>query len=511
MRRVLGFLAMVLGCGKPPVAYPDLALQARAEAALSQGCYDCLLEARDAFARLAAGEARPAWVARRFEVELLLALRHKELGLSPAEPLALARRLAPALPRERQAQRYLALVDEVPGEELSYAHHARPKFGSAHEAALRTLDADRAWLATRPLGEPLAEYLALALDCALGDAAKAVPPAGRPGSGAASPLLAYRAAICGYGSIDALAAVRAREPRFVETSFFIAKDEVMVMAHDGPAQALPHLTEVLARFPTSPAIAYLMASYQAGIANYGEAVGYYDRALAAFPDHDDARSGRLVALSYLGRAQEAVDAATVLIDRRTDLANAYYWRARNHRALARLPEARADITAAKELLTTPNVMTLAGMIEYDQRDLDAAEADLRAALDADPEDCDARWYIGLVHQQRTQWRAAAQALDQTTTCFGARAAQTAAQQAALQARSELDPAYRASAAARYQAAIDDARRRQHLAALSATALAVAAGDFASARAWIDVAAQDPALAAQVAKLRARLDRPRRTP
>ena len=516
MRWVLVFLAIAVGCGRPPVAHPDLALQARAEAALLQGCYDCLLEARDGFSRLGAGEARPAWVARMFEVELLLALRDKELGLSPAEPLATARRLAAELPRDQQAARYLALVDEVPGEELSGAPRALQQFWSAHQEPLRSLAADRAWLARGPLGQPLGEYLRLALDCAhperpAGGATSAAPPA-KSGAPGAPPLLAYRAAICGYGSIDALAAVRAREPRFVETSFFIAKDEVVMMAHDGPARALPHLTEVLARFPGSPALAHLMASYQAGMGNYGEAVRFDDRALAAFPEHDDARFGRLVALSYLGRSQDAIDTATVLIDRHAvGLANAYYWRARNHRALAQLTEARADITAAKELLTTPVVMSLAGMIEYDQRELDIAEADLHAALDADPHDCDAQWYVGLVHQQRKQWRAAAQALDQTTTCFRERAAQTAAWQAALQARGELDPAYRASAVAGYQASIDDDRRRQHLAALNAAAMALAGSDFASARASIEVAAEDPSLADQVARLRARLDRPRRTP
>ena len=503
------------GCASPPIARPQPGVLATADAGLLQGCYDCLLEARASYRRLAAGGERPRVVARVFEADLLIALREKELALPPSDALADARRIAAELPRDVEPGRYLALVDAIPSEPMGSARRDGQAFRAAQRALVVRLDAERAWLSNGRLRAPVRDYLRLALDCAYPkpqEPSPTDPAASAAPLPVASPLLAYRVEICSFGLTSALAAVRDREPRFVETSFFIANIEMVGAAQDGPGHAKAHLAEVLARFPTSPAITFLTASYDQLVGDHAEALRFYDRTLALQPAHDEALLGRTICLTNLARSQEAIDAATQLIARGAgNLAEAYYWRAWNHHTLARLAEARADIAAAKELITTANVLTLAGIIEHDQRDLDPAQADLEAAIASTGHDCTAQWYLGLVHRERKRWLASGHAFEAAMTCYRDRAQDTADRIRVLQDRAELDPTYRARQIASLEASAVADTRQQHAAALIAANDDATGGDIVSAKTLAEIAGKDPALADRVAKLRALLDKPRGSP
>src|SRR5687768_16400420 len=106
-------IGLAVGCAarRPPL---DPTLPARAAALVREGCYDCLSEARDIYARLEADGRVASATVRLFEVDLLLALRHKELALDPAEPLERARALAPRLPATVDATRFVELVEIIP-------------------------------------------------------------------------------------------------------------------------------------------------------------------------------------------------------------------------------------------------------------------------------------------------------------------------------------------------------------------------------------------------------------
>jgi len=517
MRRAFAGVVVVgmlwsMACSSPQVAHPQLERLARADAELLQGCYDCLLAARAEYHRLAVATGRPELLVRAFEADLLLTLREKELDLPPSDAIAEARRLASDLPRELEAGNYLALVDAIWGQ---------PPGSSRHEvmaaAAARTLSPAeraqlRAWLARARLRAPLRDYLRLALDCEYpvldsGDRQRA--PLEPPRH--AAPLLAYRAAICGLGPVAVLAAVRDREPRFVETSLFIANVELAAAVRDGPGQARAHLAEALARFPASPAITYLSGVHEQLVENHAEALQRYDRALALLPAHDRALLGRVICLTNLGRHEDAIAAATRLLDLDPDSrADPYYWRARNHQALHQLDDARRDIAAAREVVATADILALAGIIEYEATDLDAAQANLTQAVSMNG-DCTARWYLALVHRQRKRWLASGHAFDDAMACYRDRASASQARLGALLARADLDPGYRERAAASMQASIDADAKQLHLAALLAASGFSAGGDLAAARPLIELAGEDPALADPVSKLRARLEPPRRGP
>jgi tetratricopeptide (TPR) repeat protein len=516
---VVGFIVVAVvfapACGARPIARPQPAALAAADAELLQGCYDCLLEARASYRRLAAGGERPRGLARVFEADLLIALREKELALPPSDALVEARRIAAELPPGVEPGRYLALVDAIPSEPMGSPRREILAFRNAQQALVARLDAERAWLSTGRLRAPVRDYLRLALDCAYPrpqdtqPVESGAPAAPRP---LAQPLLAYRAEICGFGVASALAAVRDREPRFVETSFFIANIEMVEAAQGGPGHAKAHLAEALARFPASPAITYLTASFNEFIGDYGGALRLHDRTLALRPAHDLALLGRTICLTNLARPQEAIDAATELVTSRAgNLVEAYYWRAWNHRTLAQLAEARADITAARDMMTTARILSLAGIIAYDQRDLDPAQADLEAAIAAAGEDCTARWYLGLVHRQRKRWLDSGHAFEAAMGCYRERAQATTERIRTLESRADLDPTYRAGQIARLEASVVADARQQHTAALIAGNDDAAGGDLASAKTLAEIAAEDPALADRVAKLRARLDKPRGSP
>jgi tetratricopeptide (TPR) repeat protein len=279
---------------------------------------------------------------------------------------------------------------------------------------------------------------------------------------------------------------------------------------DGPRQAKVHLEEVLARFPASPAITYLAGSYHQLVGDHAEALRQYDRTLALHPKHDPAVLGRVISLSNLERTQDAIDAATQLIARGADhLADAYYWRARNRHTLGQLDDARRDVSAAKELAGNEDILLLAGMIEYEQSDLDVAQADLAIVIDANGRRCEAHWYLGLVERKRKRWPSARQALEDAMTCYRQRARSTEDQLRSLKARSDLDPTYRARVAASLDAAVVEDTRQLHLAALAASGSAASGGDLTAARSLAEIAAEDPALAERVARLRSWLDRSHR--
>src|SRR6187402_1803574 len=103
------------GCASlpaPPPTFPADTV-ARANQLVSDGCYECLLEARDVFRELAAGPYRAHALPSLFETELLLVLRRKELAMDHRAALAEARRTALELPGEVFAERYLMLVENV--------------------------------------------------------------------------------------------------------------------------------------------------------------------------------------------------------------------------------------------------------------------------------------------------------------------------------------------------------------------------------------------------------------
>src|SRR5687768_6962155 len=213
-------LTASLACGSRTAKIADPDRGAWADELVRQGCYDCLLDARTAYERLATTSA--AALTRVFEVDLLLALREKELSIDPAATLAHAESLVPRLagagpPKGGhyvlQAERLLAIVRTVP-EDAAGRRILPPTNDAAQQ-----IDQALAAIDTSPFSAELKDYLRLTIQC--GRTTSDRVPAG-PANGI--PLLAYRRAICTPPLLfDRLRAVRTAVPRFVEASLFLGR------------------------------------------------------------------------------------------------------------------------------------------------------------------------------------------------------------------------------------------------------------------------------------------------
>jgi hypothetical protein len=507
MRRLwLAGLVVWVGCASAPIRKQDQASLASADALVLQGCYDCLLEARAIYERVAVGRARPLVVQRLFETELLISLREKEFALDWREALGRARALVPSLSPAIEPERYLELVEAISPDADGWPRREMPP--RPRPAFITDLDSQFLWLETGALSAPVRQYVGLALNC--------LYPPRRPAPGQPStrstgllqvppdapPLVRYRGAFCRTVDAAPLEQVRAQVPRFVETSYFLARLVVAVAQKNGPGKGRELLTEVHTRFPQSPSVTHLYGRFNQLIGDCRAALRYYDETIAIRSVHEDAWLGRTMCLSYLKRADEAIASATTIIDGKFDnIALGYYWRAWNHHFRKALEPARADINRAKALHARADIYLLAGMIEYDQKDLTPARTDLNSSLQMEPESCSALWYLGLVHMDLKKFAESAGYFESSMTCYERRVLFSEQELQAMQARTDLDAEFRARQIEGFEAAIKEDRSQQYASAFNAANHFAQAGNLEKAKPLLEISAKDPALADLVAQLR----------
>ncbi|HUL74451.1 MAG TPA: hypothetical protein VLT86_15190 [Vicinamibacterales bacterium] len=505
----LAALVVSAACASTPIKKADLAALAAADAQVLQGCFDCLQEARATYARVGVGKARPLVVTRLFETDLLIALREKELALDPSAAFTEAHALAKELPPALEAGRYLTIAEAVPGDDAGWTHQETGAFRRTQVDFVRTIDAELVWLETGGLSAPVRAYLSLALDCAYPTRRPTAPqglhPTGRAAPAPdAPPLLVYRAGICINISSALLKKVRDAVPRFVETGYFLSRAALVTVKQNGGASAREWLAETYKRFPTSPSVTYLYGNYNQLIGDCRAGVKLYDETIAQKAEHENALLGRTICLTYLKQNDEAIATATHMIELRTDnIYEAYYWRSWNHYSRQALDLARADIESAKRVGNSGEVLTLAGMIEHDQDDLDVAEKDLRGArtMSGGDKNCTAMWYLGLVMIKRERWVDSGRQFEDAMGCYEASVKESENGLRAMQAREDVDPDFKARQIAGFEAAIKEDSSHQYAAAFNAANQYAHGGDVPKAKALVEIAARDPALATQVADLR----------
>jgi tetratricopeptide (TPR) repeat protein len=496
--RVLLLVAVfaLSGCGPriakitvaDPLAGPDELVR--------QGCYDCLLDARVQYERLSA--QFPAVLMKVFEVDLLLALREKELSVDATSTLARAAALVARLPK-LPAERFLEVVRSVPADaggrrSLPLAPAARSEL----EATVAAIDASS-------FSTVFKSYLKLSLQCGR----VAIDPSAVV---EAVPILSYRNAICDAAvRVEPLRAVRASVPRFVESSFFLGRAAKGTLFRTDGSQVRRLFEEAYSRFPTAPAIAYELGSVYQATNDCRNAETYFSRALELSPALEEARLGRTICRTYLSRNAEAIADASVLIDTSdsaTTRGDAFYWRAWNRRRLKQVEAARADIDQARSLRYNARVLTLAGMIEYDQSDFDAARSDLDRARDMDSRECEAPWYLGLVELSVETWPASAKGFAAAAQCYDVLVKESERLRGEMAARADVTEEFRARQMAGFDAAIAEDSTQRSAAELNAAINYGRAGDLANATIYMKRAAADPQRRVAVEDLRQVLGVPR---
>jgi tetratricopeptide (TPR) repeat protein len=476
--------------------------QLRAGELVREGCYDCLLEARQLYARTTAvndDHRRGA-----LEVELLIALREKELALDASSATARAATLASEL--GPNFARLIPIVDAIPPDSIGTPRAGR-RLAAPMAAGPREkyVEETLAVIRSSTLSAFVQQYLAAAVACSAdrGLSSTSAPPQDPP-------LLAYRAAIC-MNPIDAAALERVRSavPRFVETALFLGRAAMATLAGTDGSRVRVFFDEAYARFPNSPAVTFHLATVSQATGDCRTAERFFTETLTLRDGHEDARLGRAICRTYQSSTEDAIADATVLIDSAADnRAEGYYWRAWNRRRINQLDAARSDINSARALLYNARVLTLAGMIEHDQRDFDSARTDLSRAIEMDARECQAAWYQGLVGFNTENWAESAAGFASAADCYAKSAAEIEGQRDAIARRTDLAEDFRTSQIAGFNAAIAEDKTQGSAADLNAAINYARAGDVPNATVYMKRAAIDPERRVAVEDLRQVLGVPR---
>ncbi len=379
------------------------------DAVLSAGCYRCL---EAAFAtlqeqpRTSTGRDREA----AFQLAALLALRAKEIGVPYAPWVA---RATEVLPPGDEWALYLDIVNVVRVDPLSGDREEILNLTTAQRRPAATVDSWRHALQQGTASPVFRAYLDLTLACSVGQRQDAVEEAEQAHRG--NPLIEYRIGTC--GSQSHLASLRAARPEFTDADLRLGRN-----ALDSPRpdqeEALRWFSSARAAFPESPVITASLGDVHRDREEWAPALEAYDATLALVATHRDALMGRTITLSNLGRHDEAIATANRILE----LGNwfeggAYFWRAWNHYNLGNIPAARADVEQARAKTRSPATLVLAGMVEWRQQELDAAETDFQAALDVDRGQCEAAALQGGVRAARARWAEAVESFQHAQQCF----------------------------------------------------------------------------------------------
>ena len=228
-----------------------------------------------------------------------------------------------------------------------------------------------------------------------------------------APLLAFKEATCRGVNADGLAAVTAADPRFIETAYLLGLREVGRRKLD---EAEIQFERAYAWRPRWPALTLSMANVAMTGEEFEKAERLYRETLAADPRAADALLGDVKALTYLGRAEDAIAAVDRLLGERWHLGDARYWRALNENQLGQLDAAWDDIEAAAKLLINAEVPKLAGIIAYRRQQLDVSRAKFEESRQRDRNDCETGFYLGIVLSDQHVWMRAADVLRETVSC-----------------------------------------------------------------------------------------------
>jgi tetratricopeptide (TPR) repeat protein len=199
----------------------------------------------------------------------------------------------------------------------------------------------------------------------------------------------------------------------------------------------------------------------------------------------------------------------VLIDASaSNRSEAYYWRAWNRRRIGQLDAARRDIDSARALRYNARILTLAGMIEYDQHDFDAARKDLVQAQGIDNRECQAPWYLGLTELSVESWGPSAKGFAAAAECYELLVKDSETRREEMATRQDVTEEFRARQLAGFDAAIKEDGVQKSAADLNAAINYGRAGDLPSATVYMKRAAVDPQRRLAVEDLRQVLGVPR---
>ncbi len=390
---------------------------AEADALFTRGCYSCLTKAFNAYEALRLAGYQPAAAATRaYDAAILLAAREKELAM-PAEPwIERARSLAPRDPRRELYLEIVSALPWAPGRHDSdFTHAGRLAIGPALDAL------DRWDAALGPAGarDVTSTYLMAAARCAFFPARRheTLTFDGLAPAHASAPLIRYAAGICRPELRSHLEGL-AGDPDFHELLFQQGRLQLFQGGNNVQLGARVLLDAARETMPSLVANTYLLAGVLDTLGEHEACAARYADVIVLGGAPRESLLNRTVCLTNAGQRPEAIAAATELIDTTGILrGEAYFWRATNRYSLKSVPEARADVEAAKPLYNDAAVYALSGFIAYDMGQKTYAYSEFDEAFHRNRTYCTAPFYQGLIDAETDRWEPAAAKYEAAMGCY----------------------------------------------------------------------------------------------
>ena len=201
----------------------------------------------------------------------------------------------------------------------------------------------------------------------------------------AAPIALYQAAVCTGLDRAKLEAIQTDDPRFREMDYWLGMSDLGAISPSSLIQlstprvdlAQEHLSRAYGWHPAWPVLITSLGGLYMTAEAFDSALDVYDKELSLLPAYPDGLLGRVEALSYLARYDDAIAAATTLLQAQAFPGEAYYWRAWNQLRVPRLEESWADVQLAERLWVNADVSKLAGIIAYQRHELEVAKGRLK--------------------------------------------------------------------------------------------------------------------------------------
>jgi tetratricopeptide (TPR) repeat protein len=431
-----------------------------ADALLRDGCLDCLIDAFDEYDRLrqypAVADAAAIGAVR---AAALVARRQRELGMTDDGYGQRARTLtmsAAAVPGWMTTA--LDVVDTLPASGGGMTRTPTSDIDLERQRVLRINQ--NAWttaLRDRAKTDELGAYLWLALACtatelrdqSLEQLLEPVEPF------AQTPLIAMKSATCRGIRTERLAELLAANPRFMEVEYWLG---LFAVGQRKLNDADAHFEAAYGWRQQWPSLTQSIANVAMTSEEFDRALTFYDRTLELEPKAVDALIGRVRALTFLGKAEDAVASADRLIAIGWYVGDARYWRAFNENELERYDEAWSDVEAANRLQINAEVPKLAGLIAYHRQQLEISRDKFQLAHTRNQNDCETFFYLGIVNAELRAWQPTAEILPNAALCLQVNEENYRKEIAAIES-SDDPPARKASKVARREQYIAKGRRQ----------------------------------------------------
>jgi tetratricopeptide (TPR) repeat protein len=402
----------------PPPATPAQRL-ASADALVRAGCYDCLLDAYGEYDLLRAFPyAKDAATLGAIRAAGLIARRQRELGLTEEGFVDRARSLAATLDSSPPwLPVVLDVVDVLPASGGGVTRTPTSDLDLDRQRRLRVnVDIWSARLREAASTDELAAYMWLSFACSQTQTRDlTIDQVFEPAAALSdAPLIELKRATCRRLDAARLAGLASVNPRFKEVAYWLGLVDLGDRKLDA---ADKHFADAYAWRQQWPAVTESIANVAMTSEEFQRSLAFYDRTLELEPNAVDALLGRIRALTYLGRQEDAIATADRLIALRWFVGDARYWRALNESELERNDEAWMDVEAAAKLLINADVPKLAGLVAYRRHELDVSRERFSLAHTRNANDCETFFYLGVVDAERRDWASAADILVGAAQCL----------------------------------------------------------------------------------------------